>query len=116
MGDPAYTDIGHSNPNDILWILIDFDFHSLSAGLSRTHELVWSGDVQIEDCWRGRYEVKTGYCSIVPPSSFPARRRPPQTILDTLTSKFSIFRFYFFADGVEAFSPNPRKPTDGTTW
>lgn len=106
---PAYTDIGHSDKNDVLWILVDGSFYSLAAGSSRTHELVWGGDNEIEKCWRGRFEVQTGFCTIAPPSHLAAFRRPPQNILDTLTSNFSIVKFYFFTDGVEEFEPNPSR-------
>lgn len=109
MAKIKYTDIGHSRPNDVLWIWIDDELQVLSAGSSRTHELVWGGDVKIEDYWKGRYEQSTGYCSITPPASKLGLRRPPSSILDILKNRFSIVRFYFFTDGVDSFSPNPRK-------
>lgn len=102
-----YTDIGHSKPNDVLWILIDHDMFTLTAGQSRTHELIWGGEARIDDCWKGRYELGTGYCSITPPEKQMGRRRPPDEILSLLRSRFSIVRFYFFTDGVDSFSPNP---------
>lgn len=109
MAQVKYTDIGHAHPNDILWILVDGDMWTMPAGQSRTHELIWGGDVKIEDHWRGRYDMATAYCSIAPPKKSIGRRRPPETLLSELRSRFSIVRFYYFADGVQSFSPNPKR-------
>jgi hypothetical protein len=103
----SYTDIGHSDPKDILWIILGQDFQMVMAGATLTHELLW--DKEIEQSWRGRYERSTSYCSIVPPSGVKYGR-PPQNLLDTLTSQFSIIKFFYFADGaVDEFEPNPSR-------
>ncbi len=109
MAKIKYTDIGHSHRNDILWIMIDDELNVISAGESRTHELVWGGETNIEDHWRGRYELSTAYCSIVPPSGKLGLRRPPGGILSQLRQRFSVVRFYYFTDGVQSFSPNPHR-------
>lgn len=105
----SYTDIGHSAPNDILWVWVDGDLWTIPAGQSRTHELVWGADLVMEKHWKGRYEQSTALCSITPPEDKLGLRRPPGHILEALKRKFSIVRFHFFADGDDVFSPNPKK-------
>ena len=109
MTQIKYTDIGHSHKNDILWIMIEDELNVIAAGESRTHELVWGGEANIEDHWRGRYELSTAYCSIVPPNTKLGLRRPPNGILSQLRDRFSIVRFCYFTNGAQSFSPNPRK-------
>src|ERR1700734_2128375 len=92
----AYTEIGHGDPNDMLWIQILGKIYTISAGLSRTHELVWGAEVKIENVWRGRFERKTGRCSIAPPvmDNSPV---PEQSIVDQLVLHFNTATemFYF---------------------
>ena len=102
-----YTDIGHINPKDKLWIFLDDDLQVVSAGKRRTHTSVWGIETNIESCWRGRYEVATGYCSITPSEFQLNMRRPPSWLLTLLRNQFSVVRFYYFVDGVDSFSPNP---------
>lgn len=80
--------------------------------MSRTHELVWGGETKIEDHWRGRYDTGTAFCSIVPPQDKLGRKRPPDGLLTLLRHRFSVVRFYYFTDGVESFSPNPKNNLD----
>lgn len=105
-----YTDIGHSDDRDIIWILTipDLDFRQRRSGRTGTHEIFWGNELKIEDHWRGRYEISTGYCSIAPPLGLELQK-PHSTILDLLKSKFDPTKFYFFSGGVESFSPNPRE-------
>lgn len=109
MSQMKYTDIGHSKPNDVIWIQIDGDLFMLTAGQSRTHELIWGGEVDIEEHWRGRFELDTGYCSIAPPAKSLNRRRPPDSLLSQLNRQFNVMRFYYFTGGVDSFTPNPRE-------
>lgn len=102
-----WTDIGHNNPQDNVWILIDNDLQVVSAGKGRTHTSVWGVETNVESHWRGRYEVSTGYCSIAPSEQGLNFRRPPRGLLVLLREQFSVVRFYYFADGVDSFSPNP---------
>lgn len=104
----TYTDIGHSHPNDIIWMIVDQDLLTTYAGTFKTHEAVYV-DLSIESHWRGRYERSTGFCSIAPPLHALSYRRPPSSLLDRLAAAFSVTKFYFFADGVEIISPNPKK-------
>lgn len=106
-----YTDIGHSDPKDTLWLLQGAAFESVSVGAGGgrplTHEGLWGGEAN--DYWHGRYDVATGFCSIVPPHEETNYKRPPAALLEILKSHFSVVRFYFFSRGVESWSPNPRK-------
>ena len=104
----SYEDIGHSRKDDILWIFLDDHLQIVSAGSNRTHMGVWGVDTNIEECWRGRYEVRTGLCSIVAPESKSHLRRPPEWILSLLRGGFGVVEFHYFYDGgVDAFEPNP---------
>lgn len=109
MSKLKYTDIGHGDPNDVIWIIIDDEMFMMPAGLGRTHELIWGGDTNIENHWRGRYDIRTGRCSITPPGKQLGRRRPPEIITSELRQRFSVVRFFYFADGQDSFSPNPKK-------
>jgi len=103
-----YMDIGHRDPNDLLWIMLGFDFNQVTAAGTWTHEMLWGK--QIGRYWRGRYERKTGYCSILPPETeSSAFKRPPAALLDKLMQEFSVTKFYFFSGGLEEFTPNPRR-------
>jgi hypothetical protein len=99
-----YWQIGHANPEDVIWIMRGLQFEQIKAG-SHAHETLFGKDY--ERFWRGRYEVKTGFCSIAPPSTVSGYKRPPQVLLNILVSHFSVVRFFYFADGVEDFTPNP---------
>ncbi len=103
----AYTDIGHGDPNDVIWIVRGYDIEKIAAGFDRTHELIW-GETATLNHWRGRYDVRTAFCSIAPPEN-SIMRRPPSALLEMLGREFSIVRFYFFKDGVQSITPNPRK-------
>ncbi len=109
MAQIKYTDIGHSKPNDVLWVQVDGDLWVMPAGQNRTHELVWGGDVNIDEHWRGRFELGSGFCSITPPIKSIGRRRPPESLLSQLNQQFNVMRFYYFTDGVDSFTPNPRE-------
>lgn len=106
MSTMKYTDIGHSNPNDAIWILFEDELIVMPAGQSRTHELIWGGEIDIEDHWRGRRDYVTAFCSIAPPQNKLGLRRPPKALLTALRDRFSIARFYYFTDGVDSFSPS----------
>lgn len=106
-----YEDIGHSNKDDILWIFLDDQIQIVSAGSNRTHMSIWGVDVNVEDYWRGRYEIRTGFCSIAAPESKMHLRRPPRWVLSELQSHFSVVEFhYFYESGADSFEPNPHKP------
>lgn len=102
-----YMDIGHADPKDIIWIFRDLQIEKVMAGQTLTHGRLW-GEEEIKNHWRGRYERKTGYCSIVAPVG-ELVKRPHRPLLEELKLNFHIVRFYFFADGIESFSPNPKK-------
>lgn len=107
----SYTDIGHNSEADILWIILDGELNTMRRGGNWTHELLWGED--IVKCWRGRYEIATGKCSIAPPESAIGKAyRPPMSVWNKLTSAFPVFRFYYFADVADEFSPNPRDRRD----
>ncbi len=95
-----YTDIGHAHPNDVIWILIGGELRHMSAGYVRTHELIWGGDVKIEDHWRGRFEVATGYCSVAWPHGSLAN--PPEYLVVLLNEHFKISKFYCFINDMSA--------------
>ena len=107
----AYTDIGHKGNDDAIWIVRNGALESVLRVTSKgqeepwTHWRIWGGESK--ELWHGRYDVSSGFCSIVPPEGVQYRR-PPKVILDLLTAHFSVFRFYYFAGGVESFSPNPK--------
>ncbi len=109
MDIKQYADIGHGSPKDLVWIAIDSDLQVVSAGKNRTHTSVWGLETNIEGHWRGRYDVATGYCSIATSEFEIHMRRPPRWLLTLLRDQFSVVKFYYFADGIESFSPNPRK-------
>lgn len=109
MAIKQWTDIGHGHPQDKLWIILNDDIEVVSAGKGRTHMSIWDVETNVEEHWRGRYEVKTGYCSIAPSEYKLHMRRPPEWLLSLLRTQFSVVRFYLFTDGVESFSPNPRR-------
>ena len=109
-----YTDIGHRSPEDAIWLFDGRDIQMVKSGRPsgqieepRTHHRIWGA--ASDDLWHGRYEAKTGLCSIVPAYGEENFRRPPAALLELLKSHFSVVRFYFFAGGVESFSPNPGK-------
>lgn len=103
----AYTDIGHNSARDILWVMNGYELETIIRGNGdNTHDKLWG--VAVQDHWRGRYEYSTGFCSIAPPYGEENRKRPPTALLEILKLRFSIVQFYYFAGGVEVFSPNPR--------
>ncbi len=95
-----YTDIGHSHPNDVMWIFLDGKFEYLTAGQCRTHELIWGGGTKIEDHWRGRFEVGTGYCSVAWPHGSLAH--PPEHLVTQLNEPFKVSKFYCFINDMNA--------------
>ena len=111
MKEPvAYTDIGHQGPGDTIWLFDGSDIQMIRSVTGQgtwSHERLWGGISQ--DRWRGRYEAKTGFCSIAPPCGEEHYKRPPAAIIELLKARFSVFKFYYFAGGVESFSPNPRR-------
>ncbi len=92
-----YTDIGHSNQNDVLWILIEDDLYFIEAGFDRTHELAWGGIGDVTNCWRGRLEHQTYRCSIACPSEQISA--PPETLLGRLRKRLNVGVFYYFSNG-----------------
>ena len=100
-----YWRIGHSDPEDIIWLMDSYNLNQITAG-DNSHENLFGKDY--ENHWRGRYEKSTGFCSIAPPKDETGYKRPPQVLLDILKGRFSVTRFHFFSDGVESFTPNPR--------
>ena len=104
-----YTAIGHSSPHDAIWILLPGQLEKVSAGHTLTHDILWGGEHNIEACWRGRVDAKTGICSIVPPSGVDLRN-PPVFVIDALRREFMVTEFYFYSGGgLEIFSPNPAR-------
>jgi hypothetical protein len=107
-----WTDIGLSDPRDVLWIMRGLDFESVSVGAKGgewTHHAIWG--INIGGNWRGRYEIATGFCSIIPPHGEESRKRAPAALLDILKLRFSIKRFYFFSRIVQSFAPPHRGGT-----
>jgi hypothetical protein len=113
-----YTDIGHESPDDIIWILrgtkLECSKRITSSGQAEpwTHWLLWGGVK--DECWRGRFEPSTGYCSIVAPTE-QTGRRPPSSLLKTLQTSFAVKKFYFFRQPngeAETIPPSPRKEGD----
>ncbi len=103
-----YTDIGHTQPNDILWIIIDDELFMIPAGSFRTHELVWGGDIKIEDSMRGRFETTTGYCSVALHSCYPKNERPTRKFLDRLEKQFPVVKYWLFLNGENTDSFYPK--------
>jgi hypothetical protein len=102
-----YTDIGHDSPHDLIWIFLPDGLNKVRSGATFTHELLWGPE--IVNCWRGRYEVATGFCSIVPPENCVTGTRPPLFLVDMLNANFAPVRFYYFKNGIVSFSPNPKR-------
>lgn len=104
----VYTDIGHDDPKAIIWALLGYDFNQVLAGHTWTHEALWGPE--IVESWRGRFDPKTGFCSIAPPASLiGSMRRPPVILMEQLQQRFDPLRFFFFSDGVEEFEPNRKR-------
>ena len=104
-------DIGYRNIDDAIWLIRNGSLEVISRVTFSdqepwTHCRLWGGKVM--GSWHGRYDVGSGFCSIVPPEKLQYRR-PTKAVLDLLTARFSVFRFYYFSGGVESFSPNPAK-------
>jgi hypothetical protein len=102
-----YTDIGHSDPDDMLWILhndkLDVVKRVTSAGGEPwTHWTLWGGEMN--ECWRGRYEARTGFCSLSAPRG-DTGSQPPAALLETLKARFRVAAFYFFPDGASSAVP-----------
>ncbi len=105
--EKVYTDVGHNDEDDVLWILIDMDLQYCRCG-GMTH--MWAFDLtraQLDKHWRGRYEVSTGLCSVAPPASWPSTRQLPSAVRDTLSAHFKVSDFEFFHHGYQRISPNP---------
>lgn len=104
----VYTDIGHDDPRDVIWLYREGRVDQMTAGGEFTHEKLY-GLVRTENSWRGRYEVSTGYCSIAAPLS-QTGRHPPKILTDMLSAAFSVTKFHiFYGHVVESFSPNPER-------
>lgn len=99
-----YTDIGHNNLDDRIWLLQGDTMHVIrtgdgvaASGSPWTHWSVWGDEVDLS--WHGRFEVLTGRCSVVPPVSSLTPRRPPQELISMLKRRFVVRRFVYFGDG-----------------
>jgi len=88
-----YTDIGHSKPDDMLWVE-DYDgtieMRRQSEG---THLSLWG--MRSMGMWKGRYESATARLSIVPPAGHEYDP-PPRHLLDSLEAAVGPFELFSF--------------------
>jgi hypothetical protein len=100
-------DVGHSDTEDLLWIFHKGKMEIVRNGDGTSHERTW-GLIESENNWRGRWEAKTGLCSIAAPPSGPEHKAPPPELVALLNKYFAVTRFYFFSSGgvPESFSPS----------
>jgi hypothetical protein len=104
----VYTDIGHLDERDLLWAVCGGVVETAPNLREDTHLKHWGEEIQ--NCWRGRFERNTGFCSILGPAG--TQHVSPLALRQMLVDAFPVTRFYFFADGIGHspfnFSPNPK--------
>ena len=93
-GVEKYTDIGHNDPKDILWIVWRGKVETAVSEDALSHVQHW-GLEAVTNCWRGRFEVLTGRCSITPPEGLNSRH-PPQALTKALDGLFPVREFHIF--------------------
>lgn len=83
----SYIDIGHGDPQAVLWIYYD-DRIQTARSTSGTHEEILGFDVSMNH-WRGRFEPKTGLLSVVRPGGPLSPYAPiPRFLIDLLEARF----------------------------
>ncbi len=97
MKDKTYLDIGHGDPNSILWIYHGGRIESTRTG-SKTHEKVWGFDAMF--FWRGRFDPATNELSVAQPVNSKTKSIP-QYLEDALEEKFGT--------GLQVWHFNPTK-------
>ena len=80
----VYLDIGHSDPDAILWIWFQGKIHlwSVSEGM---HSEVFGPDAN--KYWRGRYDPRTGRVSVAIPQG-TKYKAAPSWLMDALEAEF----------------------------
>jgi hypothetical protein len=102
----VYTDIGHDDPRDLLWLFTGGQVDHVRSGQTFTHEIIY-GTVETDNHWRGRFEVATGFCSIAAPIDQEGLM-PPKGLLQLLRDAFPVTKFHYFTSREHtAISSNP---------
>ena len=93
MKPSGYADIGHNEPDDMIWMERDGEIKARQRSSNQQEK---NGDKYFAgDVWHGRYEPKTGFCSIVPPVD-EAGADAPAELLKKLKARFIITKCYLF--------------------
>ena len=100
MIKPQYTDIGHRDKWDQLWLLVDGTLETSKRVTSEdqaepwTHWLLWGGETK--HLWHGRYDVVSSLCSIVRPVGNPSMEELVECV-NLLGDRFLVDKFVLFS-------------------